>query len=123
MMGALGCSFEALRRQLAHQMPVGRCDEDSVRRQWWAALATLQEDFLLPLGAQPGVWMASPLPALYEPSLLQQFQGWVWAPPELRDLLQNSSPCCRPLRPRRPSVAAFSAWPSKTATALTRCWC
>ena len=50
-MGALGCSFEALRRQLAHQMPTGRCDEDSVRRQWWAALATLQEDFLLPLGA------------------------------------------------------------------------
>ena len=45
-MGALGCSFEALRRQLAHQMPTGRCDEDSVRRQWWAALATLQEDFL-----------------------------------------------------------------------------
>ena len=69
-MGALGCSFEALRRQLAHQMPTGRCDEDSVRRQWWAALATLQEDFLLPLGAQPGVWLASPLPALYEPSLL-----------------------------------------------------
>ena len=91
-MGALGCSFEALRRQLAHQMPAARCDEDSVRRQWWAALATLQEDFLLPLGAQPGVWLASPLPALYEPSLLQQFQGWVWAPPELKDLLQNNAP-------------------------------
>lgn len=122
-MGALGCSFEALRRQLAHQMPTGRCDEDSVRRQWWAALATLQEDFLLPLGAQPGVWLASPLPALYEPSLLQQFQGWVWAPPELKDLLQNSSPCCRPRRPRRPSVVAFSVWPSRTATAPIPCWC
>ncbi|MDA0963972.1 MAG: sensor histidine kinase, partial [Cyanobacteria bacterium] len=91
-MGVLGCSFEALRRQLAQQMPAGRCDEDSVRRQWWAALATLQEDFLLPLGAQPGVWLASPLPALYEPSLLQQFQGWVWAPSELKDLLQSNAP-------------------------------
>lgn len=103
-MGALGCSFEALRRQLAHQMPTGRCDEDSVRRQWWAALATLQEDFLLPLGTQPGVWLASPLPALYEPSLLQQFQGWVWAPPELKDLLQNSSPLL-PAAAAPPSVS------------------
>ena len=103
-MGVLGCSFEALRRQLAQQMPAGRCDEDSVRRQWWAALATLQEDFLLPLGAQPGVWLASPLPALYEPSLLQQFQGWVWAPSELKDLLQSNAPLL-PAAAASPSVS------------------
>ena len=59
-------------------------------------LATLQEDFLLPLGVQTGVWLAAPLPALYEPPLLQQLQGWVWAPPELGDLLQASAPLLPP---------------------------
>jgi len=91
-MAASACSFEALRHCLATGVPPGRCDEDSVRRQWWAALSVLQDDLLLPLGPQQGVWLASPLPALYEPSLLQQLQGWVWAPPELKDLLQSSSP-------------------------------
>ena len=86
-----GC-LAALRRDLAHGEGPGRGDEDSVRRQWWAALATLQEDFLMPLGPQPGVWLAAPLPALYEPALLQQLQGWVWAPSELGDLLQASAP-------------------------------
>jgi len=86
-----GC-LAALRRELAQGDGPGRGDEDSVRRQWWAALATLQDDFLLPLGPQRGVWLAAPLPALYEPALLQQLQGWVWAPAELGDLLQASAP-------------------------------
>jgi signal transduction histidine kinase len=86
-----GC-LAALRRDLARGEGPGRGDEDSVRRQWWAALATLQDDFLMPLGPQPGVWLAAPLPALYEPALLQQLQGWVWAPSELGDLLQASAP-------------------------------
>jgi len=81
-------SLEALRRRLAREVPAGRGDEDGSRRQWWAALATLQDDFLLPLQPLQGVWLASPLPALYEPPLLAQLQGWVWAPGELGDLLQ-----------------------------------
>jgi signal transduction histidine kinase len=85
-------SLAALRQGLAQADGPGRGDEDSVRRQWWAALATLQDDFLVPLGPQPGVWLAAPLPALYEPALLQQLQGWVWAPAELGDLLQASAP-------------------------------
>ena len=89
-------SLEQLRQRLAEGVPVGCSDDDSVRRQWWAALATLQEDFLLPLGVQSGVWLAAPLPALYEPALLQQLQGWVWAPPELGDLLQASAPLLPP---------------------------
>ena len=96
-MSELPCaSLEQLREQLAQGVPAGRSDDDSVRRQWWAALATLQEDFLLPCGAQPGVWLAAPLPALYEPPLLQQLQGWVWAPAQLGDLLQVSSPLLPP---------------------------
>ncbi len=89
-------SLEQLRQRLAEGVPAGCSDDDGVRRQWWAALATLQEDFLLPLGVQSGVWLAAPLPALYEPALLQQLQGWVWAPPELGDLLQASAPLLPP---------------------------
>ena len=99
-------SLEQLRHRLAEGVPAGSSDDDSVRRQWWAALATLQEDFLLPLGAQQGVWMASPLPALHEPALLQQLQGWVWAPAELGDLLQAGSPLLPPGVSTAPARAA-----------------
>jgi signal transduction histidine kinase len=95
----MATSLEALRRRLAQGVSPGRGDEDSVRRQWWAALATIQEDFLLPQRPLQGVWLAAPLPALYEPALLQQLQGWVWAPPELGDLLAAPAP-------RLPGVAA-----------------
>lgn len=76
-------SLAALRARLAEGVPAGRSDEDTVRRQWWAALATLQDDFLPPLQPLRGVWLASPLPALYEPELLEPLQGWVWAPPQI----------------------------------------
>lgn len=88
-------SLEQLRRRLAEGAPPGRGDEDSVRRLWWAALATLQEDLLggggqgqegAPL--ERGVWLASPLPALYEPALLQRLHGWVWTPAAVGPWLQ-----------------------------------
>jgi len=87
-----GTTLHQLRQQLAEGVPPGRGDEDSVRRQWWAALATLQEDFLLPLQPLTGVWIASPLPALYEPELLRQLQGWVWTPAEVGTLLEHPAP-------------------------------
>jgi signal transduction histidine kinase len=99
-------SLERLRQRLAEGVPAGSSDDDSVRRQWWAALATLQDDFLLPLGAQQGVWLAAPLPALHEPALLQQLQGWVWAPAELGDLLQAGSPLLPPGVSTAPARAA-----------------
>ena len=76
-----------LRRELGQGMPPGRSDDDSVRRQWWAALATLQDDLLA--GADPprGLWLAAPLPALYAPELLQGLRGWVWAPKQIGTLL------------------------------------
>ena len=91
-MSAQGPSLEALRQLLASGVPPGHGDEDSVRRQWWAALACLQDEFLLPLQPRSGLWLASPLPALYEPDLLRHLQGWVWAPEELGSLLQPAAP-------------------------------
>ena len=98
-MAASSTSLGSLRRRLAEGVAPGRGDEDSVRRQWWAALATIQDDFLLPQEAEQGVWLAAPLPALYEPALLRRLQGWVWAPPELGALLQAPPP-------RLPGVSA-----------------
>jgi len=86
-----GTSLNCLRQLLAEGVPVGVGNEDSVRRQWWAALATLQDDLLLPQPSLEGIWLAAPLPALYEPGLLQKLQGWVWAPSELDDLLPAAS--------------------------------
>ena len=41
-----GPSFTDLRQRLAQDVPQGRCDEIGVRRLWWAALETLQQDLL-----------------------------------------------------------------------------
>ncbi len=85
-------SLAELRALLAEGVPAGHSNDDAVRRQWWAALDTLQRDVLLSGGdgsggPAAGVWLASPLPALYEPALLERLQGWVWAPAELAVLL------------------------------------
>ncbi|MCP9850597.1 sensor histidine kinase KdpD [Cyanobium sp. Morenito 9A2] len=100
-------SLEALRRNLAKGVPPGHCDEDAVRRQWWAALATLQDDLLQPRSALRGVWLASPLPALYEPELLRHLRGWVWAPEDLGNLLGQGAPM----------LPGSSPEPGSTATA------
>ncbi len=96
-------SLARLRSLLADGAPAGRGDEDSVRRQWWAALATLQEDLLPKGGGAAGFWLAAPLPALYEPALLLRLQGWVWAPAAIEALLQPGAPLL-PGRPLAPSA-------------------
>jgi signal transduction histidine kinase len=85
-------SLARVRACLTTGVPAGRNDEDSVRRQWWAALATLQSDCLLQRPELTGVWLAAPLPALYEPELLGRLRGWVWAPPQLQTLLSAAPP-------------------------------
>lgn len=87
-------SLAELRQLLAEGVPRGHGNDDAVRRQWWAALDTLQNEVLRGGdegrgggGPQRGVWLASPLPALYEPVLLERLRGWVWAPAELTALL------------------------------------
>jgi hypothetical protein len=125
-------SLRGLRDLLAEGVPAGKGDEDNVRRQWWAALATVQEDLLLASGPEPGVWLAAPLPALYEPSLLRCLAGWVWAPREIDRLFQPGAPQLPGTSgfsgrtgPRRNSltpVAAINAWCSDPTTAPIRCW-
>tara|TARA_Y100001968_G_scaffold123240_1_gene112188 strand:- start:1783 stop:3156 length:1374 start_codon:yes stop_codon:yes gene_type:complete len=78
--------LSAIQKRMAQDMPVGKDDESTARRIWWAALDTLQEDILLPMNVQEGIWLSSPLPVLYEPKLLQNLEGWVWAPNELASL-------------------------------------
>ncbi|PSB37047.1 sensor histidine kinase [Aphanothece minutissima] len=95
-------SLGDLRRLLAAGVPAGRGDEDSVRRQWWAALATLQADLLGAVPPQPGVWLAAPLPALYEPSLLEWLDGWVWTPAEVDNLMPPGLPLLPGMAPLPP---------------------
>ncbi len=92
-------SLGELRALLADGVPPGRGDEDSVRRQWWAALATVQADLLGAAPPQPGVWLAAPLPALYEPSLLEWLDGWVWTPVEVGNLMPSGLPLLPGLAP------------------------
>ncbi len=68
---------------MADGVPLGRVDEQIARRLWWAALDTLQDQILLPMDLKKGLWLASPLPALYESRLLEKLDGWVWVPEEL----------------------------------------
>ena len=79
-------TIDSIQQRLAKGVPQGRIDETTVRRLWWAALDTLQTEILMPMDLSKGLWLASPLPALYEPRLLNRLQGWVWAPEELDKL-------------------------------------
>ena len=90
-MNGTGLQFDELRQRLAAERPIGRCDEASVRRLWWAALETLQQDLLIPEDVRNGLWLAAPLPALYEPQLLGCLHGWVWAPEDLEQLVPSSA--------------------------------
>ena len=83
-------TIQALQERMSKGVPHASCSESAVRRMWWAALDTLQSDILLPMNLKRGLWLSSPLPALYEPKLLKKFQGWVWAPKNLPNL-RNSS--------------------------------
>ncbi len=75
-----------IQQRMAQGVPQGTIDENIVRRLWWAALETLQEDIFNQMSFSKGLWLASPLPALYQSKLLDQLQGWVWAPDELETL-------------------------------------
>ena len=83
-------TLKDLQQRMAAGVPLGTIDENTVRRLWWGALDTLQNQILLPMNLSKGIWLSSPLPALYEPKLLKSLQGWVWAPEALENF-QNSS--------------------------------
>ena len=80
----------AIQSRLAEGVPVGRLDDATARRQWWAALDALQYDILLEGKPRNGLWLAAPLPALYEPELLSRLRGWVWSPQEMSLTLHAS---------------------------------
>lgn len=98
--------LSAVRACLTVDVPPGRSDDDAVRRQWWAALSVLQEELLVGPGSERGIWLASPLPALYAPALLNQLQGWVWAPASVEHLLGRPSPLLPAMAGQRPGPGA-----------------
>ena len=95
-------TIKALQERMAEGVPPGTCSESAVRRMWWAALDTLQSEILLPMNLTRGLWLSSPLPALYEPKLLKKFQGWVWAP---KDLLSLTNPSMGMMLPPSQSIS------------------
>ena len=97
-------TIQDLQKRMAEDVPHATRSEAAVRRMWWAALDTLQSDILLPMNLTRGLWLSSPLPALYEPKLLKKFQGWVWAP---KDLLNISNPSMGMLPPSKSASMDF----------------
>ena len=79
-------THRVIQERMAQGVTPGLADELTVRRLWWAGLETLQYDILLPMNISKGLWLASPLPALYEAKLLANLKGWVWAPDQLEHL-------------------------------------
>jgi len=55
-------------------------DDDTSRKMWWASLEVIQKEFLSFNYQQGGIWVASPLPALNDKKISNQFRGWLWAP-------------------------------------------
>jgi len=83
-------TIKAIQKRMAEGVSPSQCSESAARRMWWAALDTLQSEILLPMNLTRGLWLSSPLPALYEPKLLKKFKGWVWAPKDLLNLTNPS---------------------------------
>ncbi len=96
----LSIPLSAIQHRMAQDVPIGRLDEPTVRRLWWGALDTLQDEILGNMDLKKGLWIASPLPALYEPKLLDRLKGWVWAPEELETLHISHSALLPPSRVR-----------------------
>ncbi|MBK16437.1 MAG: histidine kinase [Prochlorococcus sp. SP3034] len=55
-------------------------DENTSRRMWWCALELIKKEFLSNSYQEGGVWIASPLPTIYEKKYLQKLSGWLFAP-------------------------------------------
>ncbi len=92
--------LNAIHERMAQAVPIGKADEATVRRMWWGALDTLQDDILGPMDVDKGIWLASPLPALYEPRLLDRLKGWIWAPEALETLNYSYAGLLPPSRVR-----------------------
>ena len=109
--------IKSIQERMAKGVPKGKVDEQIVRRLWWAALETLQEDILKSMKLSKGLWLASPLPALYEKSLLEKLDGWVWAPNQL-EVLQETQNCLLPASKvtsinnlERPNFVSYQRFP------------
>nr|YP_002049252.1 hypothetical protein PCC_0614 [Paulinella chromatophora]ACB43042.1 hypothetical protein PCC_0614 [Paulinella chromatophora] len=79
-----------LRQELAINLPPGDNNDESILRQWTAALATLHEDFLIPLQPKKGFWLAASMPFPTESGILQGLDSWIWSIDEINDLSDHN---------------------------------
>ena len=82
-------TINSIQRRMAKEVPLGKLDESLARRMWWAALDTLQDEILTNIDLRGGIWLASPLPSLYQSNLLKSLKGWVWSPDGLDNKFTN----------------------------------
>ena len=55
-------------------------DDNTSRRMWWCALELIQKEYLSDHYQSGGLWVASPLPVIYEKKYLNTLKGWLFAP-------------------------------------------
>ena len=55
-------------------------DDNTSRRMWWCTLELIQKEYLSNHHQSGGLWVASPLPAIFEQKYLSNLKGWLFAP-------------------------------------------
>ncbi|MGC6483659.1 MAG: sensor histidine kinase [Synechococcus sp.] len=105
-------TLQTLQARMAEGLDAGRVDDATARRLWWAALETIQTELLPVTSNTPpqGVWIAAPLPALYDPGLLTGLKGWVWTPDQLNWSTGRGSGLLPPDRLDRPGHTTTSTY-------------
>tara|TARA_Y100001933_G_scaffold138396_1_gene137282 strand:- start:596 stop:1957 length:1362 start_codon:yes stop_codon:yes gene_type:complete len=73
-------TIKYIQEQLLKESSKLYVDDQTSRRLWWTALEVIQKEFLSTHLKGGGIWVASPLPVMYEKKYLNKLKGWLFAP-------------------------------------------
>ena len=73
-------TIKSIQDLLVTDSPSMVVDDNTSRRIWWCALELIQKEFLSDYYQKGGLWVASPLPVIYENKYLNKLNGWLFAP-------------------------------------------